>query len=57
MDAILDRCPTNMSGADFYSLASTACMNSIRRKIQMIELGKPNKAEGALDQNLTEVKI
>lgn len=32
-------CPTNLTGADFYALCSDAMLQSVKRKIELLEQG------------------
>lgn len=36
----MEKCPKNLTGADFYALASDAMLNALKRKITMLEAGK-----------------
>jgi SpoVK/Ycf46/Vps4 family AAA+-type ATPase len=40
LESIADKCPYNMTGADFYALVSDAVLIAIKRKIDMLEAGK-----------------
>ncbi|ESP02286.1 hypothetical protein LOTGIDRAFT_138655 [Lottia gigantea] len=37
---VVEKCPWNMTGADFYALSSDAMLNAMKRKIQKLELGE-----------------
>ncbi|KAI8480389.1 peroxisomal assembly protein [Branchiostoma belcheri] len=41
LEKVVDNCPYNMTGADFYALCSDAMLNAIRRKIEQLEAGLP----------------
>ncbi|XP_066281177.1 peroxisomal ATPase PEX6-like [Branchiostoma lanceolatum] len=41
LENVVDKCPYNMTGADFYALCSDAMLNAIRRKIEQLEAGLP----------------
>nr|CAB3264791.1 peroxisome assembly factor 2-like [Phallusia mammillata] len=43
LEEVVQRCPLNITGADFYALACDAAMNAIRRHIQLAE------SRGSLD--------
>lgn len=42
LGAVVEICPPNMTGADFYALTSAATMNAIRRRIQLLETSENN---------------
>lgn len=37
LEQVVDKCPANLTGADFYALCSNALLNAIRRRIQRSE--------------------
>ena len=37
---IVEKCPDNMTGADFYALCSDAMLNALKHEIHKIETGK-----------------
>lgn len=39
LEAIESSCPSNLTGADFYGLCSSAYLNALKRKISQLELG------------------
>ncbi|XP_035666176.1 peroxisome assembly factor 2-like [Branchiostoma floridae] len=41
LENVVDQCPYNMTGADFYALCSDGMLNAIRRKIEQLEAGLP----------------
>ena len=41
LQAVVEKCPLNMTGADFYALCSDAMLNAVKRKIQQLEQGTP----------------
>ena len=40
MEEVIDACPANMTGADFYGLTSEAALNAVRRRISLLEEGE-----------------
>ena len=40
LSMIAEKCPKNLTGADFYALCSDAMLNALKRKITMLESGK-----------------
>lgn len=40
LSMIAEKCPKNLTGADFYALCSDAMLNALKRKITMLEKGK-----------------
>jgi len=38
--AVVEKCPDNLTGADFYALCSDAMLNSIKHRIEELERGK-----------------
>ncbi|XP_052272085.1 peroxisome assembly factor 2-like isoform X1 [Dreissena polymorpha] len=40
MEKFVEKCPFNLTGADFYALASDAMLNAIKRKIDLVDAGK-----------------
>ncbi|KAK3582678.1 hypothetical protein CHS0354_031089 [Potamilus streckersoni] len=40
LSAIAEKCPFNLTGADFYALCSDALLNAIKRKIDQLERGE-----------------
>ncbi|XP_061172817.1 peroxisomal ATPase PEX6-like isoform X1 [Saccostrea echinata] len=40
LDAFAERCPSNLTGADFYALCSDAMLNTMKCKIQQLEAGE-----------------
>lgn len=40
LDAFAEKCPSNLTGADYYALCSDAMLNTMKRKIQQLEAGK-----------------
>ena len=39
---VVEKCPWNMTGADFYALSSEALLNAVKRKIALLQAGKNN---------------
>jgi hypothetical protein len=39
LEAVVERCPANMTGADFYALCSDAMLCAIKKKVTLIEQG------------------
>lgn len=39
LDALAEKCPSNLTGADFYALCSDAMLNRMKHKIQQLEAG------------------
>lgn len=40
LDAFAEKCPSNLTGADYYALCSDAMLNTMKRKIQQLEAGE-----------------
>ncbi|KAL4237758.1 peroxisomal assembly protein [Mactra antiquata] len=40
LESFVEKCPFNLTGADFYALASDAMLNALKRKIKSLEDGK-----------------
>ena len=40
LEEVVDNCPKNLTGADFYALCSNALLSAIRRQIQEGKTGK-----------------
>lgn len=40
LDALAEKCPSNLTGADYYALCSDAMLNTMKRKIQQLEAGE-----------------
>ncbi|XP_071080015.1 peroxisomal ATPase PEX6-like [Haliotis cracherodii] len=49
LKSVVEKCPWNMTGADFYALSSDAMLFAIKRKIIMLEAGEE------VDQSVIEV--
>ncbi|XP_041350807.1 peroxisome assembly factor 2-like [Gigantopelta aegis] len=47
--SVVEKCPWNMTGADFYALSSDALLNAVKKKIALLEAGKD------VDQTRVEV--
>ncbi|XP_048737243.1 peroxisomal ATPase PEX6-like isoform X2 [Ostrea edulis] len=51
LDALAEKCPSNLTGADFYALCSDAMLNRMKHKIQQLEAGENvNEAEIIVSQ-------
>nr|XP_022334212.1 peroxisome assembly factor 2-like isoform X2 [Crassostrea virginica] len=40
LDTLAEKCPSNLTGADYYALCSDAMLNTMKRKIKQLEAGK-----------------
>ncbi|KAL8590343.1 hypothetical protein ACOMHN_006459 [Nucella lapillus] len=40
LSEVVEQCPHNMTGADFYALCADAMLNAVRKKIQLLESGQ-----------------
>jgi peroxin-6 len=40
LDALAEKCPSTLTGADFYALCSDAMLNRMKQKIQQLEAGR-----------------
>lgn len=40
LDTFAEKCPSNLTGADYYALCSDAMLNTMKRKIQQLEAGE-----------------
>ncbi|XP_077969633.1 peroxisomal ATPase PEX6-like [Styela clava] len=49
LDEVIEACPDNMTGADFYALTSEALMNAIRRRIKLEESYETEETEKTID--------
>ncbi|XP_064623375.1 peroxisomal ATPase PEX6-like [Lineus longissimus] len=45
LEAVVERCPPNMTGADFYALCSDAVLCAVKKKITLVEQGKCSEEE------------
>ncbi|VDI35901.1 peroxisomal ATPase PEX6-like [Mytilus galloprovincialis] len=45
---VVEKCPKNLTGADFYALASDAMLNALKRKITMLEAGETTDQENVI---------
>jgi len=50
LEAVIDACPANMTGADFYGLTTEAALNAVRRRIRQTEDGKVFSDRCAIEQ-------
>jgi len=46
---VIDRCPDNITGADFHALANEAAMNAVRRHILMLEASDVTNEESSCE--------
>ena len=51
LEEVVNVCPTNMTGADFYGLTSEAAMNAVRRHIEDIESGRCVEGHCVIEQD------
>ena len=49
LEAIESSCPSNLTGADFYGLCSSAYLNALKRKINHLELGGGDAVDAGQD--------
>ncbi|KAJ7370658.1 peroxisomal assembly protein [Desmophyllum pertusum] len=47
-------CPANLTGADFYALCSDAMLQSVKRKIELLEQGQTDPSEDGSEIEVTE---
>ena len=40
LNKIVEKCPMNLTGADFYALCSDAMLNAVKKKIDNLEKGR-----------------
>ena len=40
LNKIVEKCPMNLTGADFYALCSDAMLNAVKNKIDILEKGR-----------------
>ncbi|XP_070578424.1 peroxisomal ATPase PEX6-like [Ptychodera flava] len=52
LEDIVEKCPMNLTGADFYSLCSDAMLNAMKRKIQQLQ-----QEENPASQATVEVEV
>lgn len=52
LQAVVDRCPAHMTGADLYALCSDAMTAAIKRKISLIDDGKKTETPGPTGSEL-----
>ncbi|XP_077989979.1 peroxisomal ATPase PEX6-like [Glandiceps talaboti] len=60
LEDIVEKCPMNLTGADFYSLCADAMLNAVKRKITALEQeenpGSPDSISVEADDFLTALK-
>lgn len=54
MENIAELCPSNLTGADFYALCSDAILQSVKRKIEELELDAADPCVDDTDIQVTE---
>ena len=51
LEEVVDACPPNMTGADFYGLTSEAALNAVRRHISQLESGDISSTSCLIEQS------